>query len=471
MVLAWIYDISSIKRAEKALEEKTSQLQTALDNMPGGMFMVDGDLNLILINKQYSDLFEFPDGMLSEGGNYRVALKYKAERGDFGRDNDVEKTVARVLARMLDSTELHYERALASGRVLDIQMARTPNAGSVVVATDVTERKLAETELADQKTVLEAVLENMDQGVVMYDADLKVRVFNEQARRHLGLSKDVLFEGAAYEDMAREFIGRGGQIDVGVEQQVVNSVAGMRSGDTGAIEFTPPDGRTLEVRRRPMPGGGMVATQTDITERKKADKAVEQRRQELLDILEACPIGVTVQRRTGERLFVNTTQVRNFGASSKEELLAWNMSNSYFDAGDRALVLRTAVGGANIEVRRRRMDGSEWWCLVGSRGSIQFADDSADVVYVLDITERKRDQQILQAVLEHMEQGIAMWDGNHDLLIVNDKLNSFIDLPPDLLRNGTPVVDWFYYLAERGDYVSDDAFGGDDIESRVSRTF
>ena len=46
---------------------------------------------------------------------------------------------------------------------------------------DITERKRAEEAQAAQKTVLDAVFENMDQGVIMYDSNMTVTAFNEQA--------------------------------------------------------------------------------------------------------------------------------------------------------------------------------------------------------------------------------------------------------------------------------------------------
>ena len=69
----------------------------------------------------------------------------------------------------------------------------------IAVATDITERKRAEEELAEQKAVMEAVLANMDQGVIMYDPEFKVQVYNEQARRLWDFPEDVLYQGASFD--------------------------------------------------------------------------------------------------------------------------------------------------------------------------------------------------------------------------------------------------------------------------------
>jgi PAS domain-containing protein len=77
-------DITARKRAEAGLAEKEAQLRLALDNMPGGMMLVDRDLNCVLFNSQYSQLLEFPDDLVRVGGSSRDELRYQAERGDFG---------------------------------------------------------------------------------------------------------------------------------------------------------------------------------------------------------------------------------------------------------------------------------------------------------------------------------------------------------------------------------------------------
>src|SRR5882672_7858378 len=40
------------------------------------------------------------------------------------------------------------------------------------------------------------------------------------------------------------------------------------------FERTRPDGRVIEVRRNPVPGGGFVLIYADITERKRAEEAI-----------------------------------------------------------------------------------------------------------------------------------------------------------------------------------------------------
>ena len=60
-------DISREHAAKQELAERDAQLWVALDNLPGGTALDDRDLNYVLFNAQYSELYEFPDGLVKVG--------------------------------------------------------------------------------------------------------------------------------------------------------------------------------------------------------------------------------------------------------------------------------------------------------------------------------------------------------------------------------------------------------------------
>ena len=151
-------DITDLKRAERELAEKGAQLRVALDNMPGGMTLVDKAQNWIFFNQQYIDLHDFPQGLLRVGENIRDEVEFQVKRGDFGVGDPVTH-VEEVLENYRVSDAVSWERTVPSGHALQFKTAPTPDGGNATIVTDITEPKRAEEELRRQNARLREEIE------------------------------------------------------------------------------------------------------------------------------------------------------------------------------------------------------------------------------------------------------------------------------------------------------------------------
>ena len=273
------FDITERKRAEEELAEKEAQLRVALDNMPGGMKLVDRDLNYVLFNAQYSELCDFPDGLLKVGGSLRDECRYQADRGDFG-PGDKDDLIEEVIAIYQRGKAVSYEREIAgSGRTVQINIAPTPEGGCVSIITDITERKRAEAELAEKEAQLRLALDNMPGGMMLADRDLNYVLFNSQHIRLCEYPDDLLKVGASMYDALRYQADRG-DYGPGDQDDLIEQVAALyRQGEAASWERTVATGRTLEFNVAPTPEGGHVEIVIDITERKRAEEALVEAKQ------------------------------------------------------------------------------------------------------------------------------------------------------------------------------------------------
>jgi signal transduction histidine kinase/CheY-like chemotaxis protein len=120
-----------------------------------------------------------------------------------------------------------------------------------------------------ESALLRATLENMAQGVAMYDADHRLVTWNERFRQYLDMPAEFLGTDRTFSDYVRYLGERGEFGDADIEAELARRLALLDR--SHSFERVRPDGTVLEVRRDPVPGGGFIAIYTDITERKKAE--------------------------------------------------------------------------------------------------------------------------------------------------------------------------------------------------------
>jgi len=141
----------------------------------------------------------------------------------------------------------------------------------------------------------------------------------------------------------------------------------------------------------------------DVTKEVLAAMALRENEARLLQILNNSPFGVSiVSIANKKRLFVNPRFTKMFSGSSTVDLLSHNLAETYVNPGDlenhwSALEQAGYISGA--EERRRRLDGTEWWCLAEWR-RVSFENEDAAMVWHFDITERKRAEEELNAQTE-----------------------------------------------------------------------
>ncbi len=136
--------------------------------------------------------------------------------------------------------------------------------------------------------VLEAALENMSQGISVVDADLRLVAWNRRYAERFGFPPELLEVGRPVADLARHAVATVLGPGVDVDAEIARRLDHMRAGTPHLSERRFPDGTIIEIRGNPMPGGGFVATFTDVTAFRRTEA-------ELKGIAE------TLEQRVGER--------------------------------------------------------------------------------------------------------------------------------------------------------------------------
>lgn len=130
-------------------------------------------------------------------------------------------------------------------------------------------------ELVSKTKILETVLDNMDEGISMVDADLKLTAFNQRFLDLLNFPPARFKLGDSFDSFIRFNAERGEYGEGDVDELVRERVELAKKFTAHYFERTMPDGTVLEIRGNPMPGGGFVTSYTDISERKWSEKELK----------------------------------------------------------------------------------------------------------------------------------------------------------------------------------------------------
>ena len=135
------------------------------------------------------------------------------------------------------------------------------------------------------RSLLQSTLENISQGIAVFDNDLGLIAHNQRFMEMQSLPPDLGRVGTNLRDIIRHVASQGeygvGDNESDIDTIYAERVAGYLSGRDYMYQRIRPDGTVIEVRTRPLPGTGVVATYTDITDRVAAEQALREANESL----------------------------------------------------------------------------------------------------------------------------------------------------------------------------------------------
>ena len=137
--------------------------------------------------------------------------------------------------------------------------------------------------LDQQNRRLKTALNHMSQGLCMWNADTKLLMCNDRYIEMYGMSHDFMKPGLHLREVLAHRAAKG-NFKGDIAQYVDDVLKGITEGKDNLKVINQPDGRTIAIAERMMPGGGWVATHDDVTEQhgieqqRAAMRATEERR-------------------------------------------------------------------------------------------------------------------------------------------------------------------------------------------------
>ena len=143
--------------------------------------------------------------------------------------------------------------------------------------------------------LLQSAMENLSEGISVIDSKLRLVAWNRSYLEMFDYPDGLIHIGRPIHEVL-EFNARRGQMGEGdIEALVGRRLNWLRQRNPHFYERTGADGRVLEIRGNPMPGGGFVTSFTDVTERKRSEQALRESERSLTEAK------TDLERRVAER--------------------------------------------------------------------------------------------------------------------------------------------------------------------------
>ena len=330
-------------------------------------------------------------------GTYRwMHDQLKVTRDEDGNPREllgswIDITPRKQAEKALQKAHNQLERRVAE-RTADLSTANR------MLRWKIAEIEQAEEILQEQQRFVEAVLDNIQAGIVACNADGVLTYFNKSTLEFHGLPPEPLpaerwaehyglFLADGQTRMKREdiplFRALQGERVRDVEMMIIPKQGDRRLLLASGQPLLDENGRKL----------GAVVAMHDVTERRRADEALRQSEARFRRIVQTASEGIWSIDTEQKTTFVNEQLCRMFGYT-EEEMLGKSLFEC-MDEEDRSLaqanIQRCQAGNAEPhDFRFRRKDGSELWGLVSTGPTL---DGQGRLVgglgMITDITQRK----------------------------------------------------------------------------------
>lgn len=465
-------DITEKKKIERQIMRDELKFRSYMDAAPLGIFVKDRDGNYEEINPSGLHMF----GYTKEEMRSATALSFV----DPAYQNTAKEFFSAVLHNGYASEELLFRRKDGTAFWVRANAVRLSDGRVISYKEDISDRKRL-TELLTQKTqTLQTLLDNAPVGMWMVDKNHRPMFVNKVYCDSIGISEDRFLTAQHYSDLYDE---RTAQICIASDAAALASPVAVVTQEQ--LLFT--DGQMHDVEitkvRLQDTGGnisGLIGISRDITEKKLADQAVAQQRNELENIVGNLPgfiyrlsplpemkclyISDAVELITGytKDEYLGNNIVMHLGSVHPDDLGLCNETIRY------AMQMKQKY---EVEYRFRRKDGVQIW--LWERGN-PILDESGNVKYVegyvSDISLSKtaleglqQSEQRFRVVWDSTNEAMRLTDAEGTIVMVNEAYCTLVRLTREELI-GAPIS--VVYPMVRAAHVMEQYrknFGGRDV--------
>lgn len=358
----------------------------AIESIDQAFLLLDNNGNILLHNQRFHNLWREYNFSSAIGSNYYELKSMAKAHG--------------VIRSVTPSTNNQSIYHLKNNTWFQLTEKRTSEAGTVLLFTDITALKQAESEryeraIAQKNALLQSLIDNLQQGVILTDAFGDVQVWNKQ---FLKLSQ--LQPLTQYPSLNVQYLCD--QTELQIARLTVNDV------------FTQilSDGTVIEIRHHRLENGQVIKTYNDITKRHQYAESLKENERWLRTITDNVPAMIAYIDKDKRFAFINK-QYQAWYQHPGDTLLGQSLQHSQLFNNYQMIekFVNRALDGETVtfESHETTTSGDDAYLLKTYVPNI-LADGTTDGFFVMvtDITERITSANALQQAYDDLEERISI---------------------------------------------------------------
>lgn len=428
LILLAIEDITGQSAVQQDLEKNSAMLEALLDFIPEGILITDANHVVQKVSRHAGELFGLPPEKLmhtDEPARLELLQLYWPTGERIARPDDLPLSKAAITGETYTNYEVTLKRdgvsRTLSANASPIRDSRGAIIGAIGGWRDITTRKLNVEELRQRTAQLEATIDSIPAGYIVYGPDRGIRRMNALAEKILGFTEEE--RNLSYEQ-------RIGLLQVQtpdgepfpIERIPSNRAFGGETVRNEIMKIVRPNRHFwLAVSAAPIVAGdgslfGVVMEFADVTEELRIQEELRESVEKFRAVFEQAAVGIgRVSFDDARWLDVNTAFCRMLGYSVKEfKATPWPEITHPDDIDLDLTPFKQMAAGEldsySVEKRFVHKEGHYVWArLTLSLVRDEQGRPDCEIAIIEDISERRQAEEALQ----HRTKELSA--ANHDL--------------------------------------------------------
>jgi len=309
------------------------------------------------------------------------------------------------------------------------------------VFSDITERKKTENDLIEEKSKLDAIIGALEYGILTLDREYNIKYMNQTLKDWFGAKVGEKCYRAIY---GRDTNCKGCQVQMAFEDGKSHTLEREIILPTGELIYT--EDTANPIKNEEGEPVSCVEVIRDITERKNAEKALEESESRFKGIFDDATHGIAMVNPEGDFIIFNHRTAEMLGYT-ENELKSMNLFEiTHPDDKMKCkekfeMLLDGKINSYRIEKRYLKKDGGYLWTDISVKPIFKNGKIDGILGIIVDITDKKKAEYELErsaslhkATLESTGDGILVTDGEGKILDFNEKFIEMWDIPKSIVE-------------------------------------